>query len=116
MKIQAAVLREPRGRLSVEEIDLAEPGAGEVRVRIAASGLCHTDWETMRGTQPSPAILGRIRRGAGLVRLPPLQFGVSEVVVSALIARIELDDPRRAGLCVSGLRGQQVQSRSAGAG
>jgi S-(hydroxymethyl)glutathione dehydrogenase/alcohol dehydrogenase len=67
MKVQAAVLRETRGTLSVEEIDLAQPGPGEVLVRIAASGLCHTDWETMRGDQPCnlPAVIGH--EGAGVV-------------------------------------------------
>jgi S-(hydroxymethyl)glutathione dehydrogenase/alcohol dehydrogenase len=67
MEIQAAVLREATGRLNVEAIDIAEPGPGDVLVRIAASGLCHTDWETMRGLQPCrlPAVLGH--EGAGIV-------------------------------------------------
>src|SRR4051812_8001704 len=65
--IQAAVLRETKGSLSVETVDIAEPGPGEVRVRIAASGLCHTDWETLHGLQPCnlPAVLGH--EGAGIV-------------------------------------------------
>ena len=67
MDNQAAVLRETKGRLSVETVDIAEPGPGEVRVRIGASGLCHTDWETMHGLQPCnlPAVLGH--EGAGVV-------------------------------------------------
>ena len=67
MEILAAVLREPNGRLSVEEIQIAAPGRGEVLVRIAASGLCHTDWETMHGQQPVnlPAVIGH--EGAGVV-------------------------------------------------
>jgi S-(hydroxymethyl)glutathione dehydrogenase/alcohol dehydrogenase len=67
MKIQAAVLRETKGRLSVEEIDIAAPGPGEVLVRMVASGLCHTDWETMHGFQPCrlPAVIGH--EGAGIV-------------------------------------------------
>jgi S-(hydroxymethyl)glutathione dehydrogenase/alcohol dehydrogenase len=67
VKVRAAVLRETVGRLSVEEIDLAEPATGEVLVRVAASGLCHTDWETMRGDQPCrlPAVIGH--EGAGIV-------------------------------------------------
>jgi Zn-dependent alcohol dehydrogenase len=66
-RTQAAVLREPNGRLEVEEIEVAEPGPGEVLVRIAASGLCHTDLETMHGQQPCrlPAVLGH--EGAGIV-------------------------------------------------
>jgi S-(hydroxymethyl)glutathione dehydrogenase/alcohol dehydrogenase len=67
MKIMAAVLRETNGALSVEEIEIGEPRRGEVLVRIAASGLCHTDWETMRGQQPChlPAVIGH--EGAGVV-------------------------------------------------
>src|SRR5262249_398525 len=64
---QAAVLRAPNGRLEVEEIDIAEPGPGEVLVRIGGAGLCHTDLETMHGQQPCrlPAVLGH--EGAGVV-------------------------------------------------
>jgi S-(hydroxymethyl)glutathione dehydrogenase/alcohol dehydrogenase len=67
MEVRAAVLRQPTGRLSVETVDLATPGPREVRVRIAASGLCHTDWETMHGLQTAvlPAVLGH--EGAGIV-------------------------------------------------
>ena len=67
MKIKAAVLHSTPGKLAVEEIDIADPGPGEVRVKIAASGLCHTDWETMRGYQPVnlPAVIGH--EGAGVV-------------------------------------------------
>jgi S-(hydroxymethyl)glutathione dehydrogenase/alcohol dehydrogenase len=67
VRIQAAVLRETRGILSVEDIDIGPPGQGEVLVRIAASGLCHTDWETMLGQQPCilPAVIGH--EGAGVV-------------------------------------------------
>ena len=53
--------------LALVDRDDPEPGPGEVRVRIAASGLCHTDWETMHGLQPGtlPAVLGH--EGAGVV-------------------------------------------------
>ena len=67
MQIQAAVLRATTGTLSVEEIQITTPGRGEVLVRMAASGLCHTDWETMHGQQPCvlPAVIGH--EGAGIV-------------------------------------------------
>ena len=66
MKMKAAVCTRRR-KLSVEEIDIADPGPNEVRVKIAASGLCHTDWETMHGYQPVnlPAVIGH--EGAGIV-------------------------------------------------
>jgi S-(hydroxymethyl)glutathione dehydrogenase/alcohol dehydrogenase len=67
MKMKAAVLNATPGKLSVEEVEIGDPGPGEVRVKLAASGLCHTDWETMHGYQPVnlPAIIGH--EGAGVV-------------------------------------------------
>ncbi len=67
MDMKAAVLRETKGKLSVENVFLESPKQGEVLVKIVASGLCHTDWETMHGFQPQvlPAILGH--EGAGIV-------------------------------------------------
>ena len=65
--IKAAVLREPRQPLSIEQLILAPPGHGEVEVQIAASGICHSDvsyfdgsWEGAR-----PAVYGH--EGAGVV-------------------------------------------------
>ena len=43
MKIKAAVVREKGKPFQFEELDLQDPRAGEVMVRIAASGVCHTD-------------------------------------------------------------------------
>ena len=84
MRITAAVLREPTGLLSVEEIDIEGPRSGEVLVRLAASGLCHTDWETMRGLQPCrlPAVIGH--EGAGVVEA--VGPGVSTVKVGDHVA------------------------------
>src|SRR6266568_4403974 len=68
MKIQAAVLEEFGAPLAVQELDLAEPKAGEVLVRLVACGVCHTDLYTASGADPSgyaPAVLGH--EGAGVV-------------------------------------------------
>ncbi len=68
MKIRAAVLEEFGAPLAVQEIELAEPRAGEVLVRLEACGVCHTDLYTASGTDPSgyaPAVLGH--EGAGVV-------------------------------------------------
>jgi len=67
MKMKAAVLYEVNTPLQVEEIDLAEPKAGEVRVKIEVCGLCHSDLHIMRGEFPAPlpAVLGH--EGAGTV-------------------------------------------------
>jgi S-(hydroxymethyl)glutathione dehydrogenase / alcohol dehydrogenase len=68
VKIRAAVLEEFGAPLAVQEIDLAEPLAGEVLVRLVACGVCHTDLYTASGADPSgyaPAVLGH--EGAGVV-------------------------------------------------
>ena len=52
MKIKAAVLEEFGKPLSVHEVDLAEPGPGEVLVRLSACGVCHTDMYTASGVDP----------------------------------------------------------------
>ena len=68
MKIRAAVLEEFAKPLAVREVDLAEPGPGEVLVRLVACGVCHTDLYTASGVDPSgyaPTVLGH--EGAGVV-------------------------------------------------
>jgi S-(hydroxymethyl)glutathione dehydrogenase/alcohol dehydrogenase len=54
--VRAAVLREVGGPLRVEDVELAAPGPGEVRVRIAAAGVCHSDLSLARGTLRTPAV------------------------------------------------------------
>jgi S-(hydroxymethyl)glutathione dehydrogenase / alcohol dehydrogenase len=68
MKMQAAVLEEFGAPLAVQEVDLADPGPGEVLVRLEACGVCHTDLYTASGADPSgyaPTVLGH--EGAGVV-------------------------------------------------
>ncbi len=68
MRIRAAVLEEFGSPLAVQEVELAEPRAGEVLVRLAACGVCHTDLFTASGADPSgyvPTVLGH--EGAGVV-------------------------------------------------
>ena len=68
MQIRAAVLEEFGAPLEVQEIELDEPRAGEVLVRLEACGVCHTDLYTASGADPSgyaPTVLGH--EGAGVV-------------------------------------------------
>lgn len=67
MKVTAAVVRETGAPLSVEELELAEPQPDEVRVRMVATGICHTDATARDGAYPIqwPAVLGH--EGAGVV-------------------------------------------------
>jgi S-(hydroxymethyl)glutathione dehydrogenase/alcohol dehydrogenase len=68
MKMRAAVLEEFGKPLEVQEVELADPKAGEALVRLEACGVCHTDLYTASGADPSgysPTVLGH--EGAGVV-------------------------------------------------
>ena len=68
MQIRAAVLEEFAKPLAVQDVELDGPGPGEVLVRLAACGVCHTDLYTASGADPSgyaPTVLGH--EGAGAV-------------------------------------------------
>ena len=67
MQTTAAVARQPEGDFSIETIEVEAPRAGEVRVRIAGVGLCHTDliFRDQFAPYPLPAVLGH--EGAGII-------------------------------------------------
>jgi len=63
--VKAAVVSEQDGEIEIRDIALAEPGPGQVRVRVAAAGICHSDLSLMNGTlRPSfPLVLGHEAAG-----------------------------------------------------
>ena len=65
--MKAAVLREIKQPLTIEDIDLDAPGPDEVRIRVVSSGLCHSDYHSISGDfpVPMPAVLGH--EAAGVV-------------------------------------------------
>ncbi len=67
MRALAAILFEVGGRLDLREVEVQAPQAGEVLIRMAAGGICHTDLHVMTGhvSAPLPAVLGH--EGAGVV-------------------------------------------------
>ena len=67
MHIQAAVLYAPHTPFVVETLELAPPQSGEVQVRVAAAGVCHSDWHLMTGATQHvlPVVPGH--EGAGVV-------------------------------------------------
>ncbi len=75
----AAVLYEAGKPLVIEEVEVRPPQAGEVRVRMKAAGVCHSDLHVMTGDlrMPEPIILGHEgagtveRTGASVTRLAP---------------------------------------------
>ena len=68
MKIRAAVHRELDRPLSIEDVNLADPGPDEVLVKTAACGVCHSDLHALHGgiPSPTPAVLGH--EPAGIVQ------------------------------------------------
>ncbi|XP_064508018.1 alcohol dehydrogenase 1-like isoform X2 [Pseudopipra pipra] len=68
IRCRAAVAWAVGKELSVEEVEVAPPKAGEVRIKIVATGICHTDEHVLKGCFPNvefPVILGH--EGAGIV-------------------------------------------------
>src|SRR5438132_1281138 len=86
MKIRAAVLAAPNQPFEIRELELDPPHAGEVLVRIAAVGVCHSDWHLVTGDtkHPMPVVAGH--EGAGIIEavgagLDPAEFSVGDHVV-----------------------------------
>jgi aryl-alcohol dehydrogenase len=67
MKITAALLREPSAAYSLETVDLADPGPGQLIVKVVAVGHCHTDLLPRAGFLPIPMPVIAGHEGAGIV-------------------------------------------------
>jgi Zn-dependent alcohol dehydrogenase len=103
-RIRAAVLRAPGVPPRVEEAELTAPRDGEIRVRIEAAGVCHSDYHYMTGdlTAPLPLVLGH--EGAGIVEeLGPRASGRIKVG-----DRVALLWRPRCGVCEACVAGNPV--------
>ncbi len=101
MKTRAAVAWAAGQPLAIETIDVAGPKAGEVMVRIKATGVCHTDAFTLSGQDPEgifPCVLGH--EGAGEV--VELGVGVSSVAVGDHVIPLYTAECRKCKFCLSG--------------
>jgi len=101
MKTRAAVAWEADKPLSLEEVDLAAPKAGEVLVRIVATGVCHTDAFTLSGADPEglfPVILGH--EGGGIVE--EVGAGVSSVKAGDHVIPLYTPECGTCEYCLSG--------------
>jgi S-(hydroxymethyl)glutathione dehydrogenase / alcohol dehydrogenase len=98
--VRAAVLREIGTPLRVEDIWLPDTGYGQVRVRLSAAGVCHSDLSLARGTlrQPVPAVLGH--EGAGVVL--EVGEGVTTVVPGDHVLLIWSPPCRECWFCLRG--------------
>ncbi|MBD0322786.1 MAG: NDMA-dependent alcohol dehydrogenase [Aldersonia sp.] len=80
MKTKGAILRAPGKEWELTEIDLGDPVAGEVQVKLVASGLCHSDHHLRTGASPLPffPVLGG-HEGAGVItKVGPNVTGLAE--------------------------------------
>ena len=87
--------------LSIEKIEVAPPKAGEVRIRVIASGVCHTDAFTLSGEDPEgvfPAILGH--EGGGIVE--SIGEGVTSVTVGDHVIPLYTPECGECKFCLSG--------------
>jgi S-(hydroxymethyl)glutathione dehydrogenase / alcohol dehydrogenase len=66
-RVRAVVLREAGATPELLDVTLADPGPGEVRVRIAAAGVCHSDLHVWRGEWPLPMPLVMGHEGSGVI-------------------------------------------------
>ncbi|OBU15043.1 S-(hydroxymethyl)glutathione dehydrogenase/class III alcohol dehydrogenase [Photobacterium aquimaris] len=101
IKSKAAIAWGPKQPLSVEEIDVMLPRAGEVLVRIVATGVCHTDAFTLSGDDPEgifPAILGH--EGGGIVEM--VGEGVTSVEVGDHVIPLYTAECGKCKYCLSG--------------
>jgi S-(hydroxymethyl)glutathione dehydrogenase / alcohol dehydrogenase len=101
MKSRAAVAWEAGKPLSIEEIDVEGPLAGEALVRIHATGVCHTDAFTLSGDDPEglfPAVLGH--EGAGVV--VEIGAGVTSVKPGDHVIPLYTAECRQCRFCLSG--------------
>ena len=98
---KAAVAWAAKEPLKIEEVVVAPPKAGEVRVKLLASGVCHTDAYTLSGEDPEgvfPAILGH--EGGGIVE--SIGEGVTSVAVGDHVIPLYTPECGECKFCTSG--------------
>jgi Zn-dependent alcohol dehydrogenase len=114
--MRAAVLREPGSPLQIENVELDDPHSGEVRVRVEAAGVCHTELHYMSGDIPCPLPIVLGHEGSGIVE--EVGTGVDAVAVGDRVAftwrprcgHCEFCITGRPVMCIYG----RVQARSGG--
>jgi S-(hydroxymethyl)glutathione dehydrogenase/alcohol dehydrogenase len=101
MKMRAAVAWEAGKPLEIEEVELEGPKAGEALVRLAATGVCHTDAYTLSGADPEglfPTVLGH--EGAGVVE--EVGPGVRDLRPGDHVIPLYTAECRECRFCLSG--------------
>lgn len=101
MKSRAAVAFKPGEPLQIVEIDVEEPKANEVLVKILYTSVCHTDAFTLSGDDPEgvfPSVLGH--EGAGVV--VSVGEGVTSVVPGDHVIPLYTPECGKCKFCLSG--------------
>ena len=101
MKVEAAIAVEAGKPLEIDMIELEGPKEGECLVRLAATGVCHTDAFTLSGDDPEglfPAVLGH--EGAGVVEA--VGPGVKSLAVGDHVIPLYTPECRACKFCLSG--------------
>lgn len=108
MKIRAAVLNamgvpppySETKPISIETVDLEEPGPGEVLVKVAAAGLCHSDLSIINGSRPRPMPMVIGHEAAGIVERPGP--GVDDVKAGDHVIFVFMPSCGRCAPCAEG--------------
>ena len=108
MRIRAAVLRAiglpppyvQSRPLEIVDLDLAPPERGEVLVKIAAAGLCHSDLSVIDGSRPRPVPMALGHEAAGVVEA--LGEGVADLAVGDHVVLVFVPSCGRCGPCAAG--------------
>lgn len=98
---KAAVAWEAKKPLTLETIEVGPPRAGEVRIRIKSTAICHTDAYTLSGIDPEglfPCVLGH--EGAGIVE--SVGDGVTSVTIGDHVIPLYVPECRECKFCKSG--------------
>ena len=101
IQCRAAVAWAAKAPLTIETITVAPPRAGEVRVKMLYTSVCHTDLYTLGGSDPEgifPAILGH--EGSGVVE--SIGEGVTSCAVGDLVVPCYIPECRACKFCASG--------------
>ncbi|QFT56361.1 S-(hydroxymethyl)glutathione dehydrogenase/class III alcohol dehydrogenase [Microbulbifer sp. THAF38] len=101
IRCKAAVAWKAGEPLSIEEVEVMPPQKGEVRIKLMATGVCHTDAFTLSGEDPEgvfPAILGH--EGAGVVE--SVGEGVTSLAVGDHVIPLYTPECGECKFCLSG--------------
>jgi len=101
IKCLAAIAWAPKQPLSIEEVEVAPPKKGEVRVKVLYTGVCHTDAYTLGGHDAEgvfPSILGH--EGGAIVE--SVGEGVTSVKEGDFVIPLYIPECRECKFCTSG--------------